>query len=251
MNHPPFPPPGLLSGLLRPRPQWPASGRSSTAPAPRAVRLRLKPLPAAGPARPASWGLDPGRSRSNRTACGVAPHGRASALEPTPRPQGGGFATPTNSLSAPPKLKAEHPSLPPTGELKAQGLARSRSVHRDHSLLFTDGNCGPERSLPESHRHTRRGLHQDLTPPDLAPPWALHTATGASWQEARPVVSECGALSPALKGRSDHPAPGQSWRLSRNSRRVTPEPQRVPAGKEAEACREKGTCSETPRLWRA
>lgn len=90
MNHPPFPPPGLLSGLLRPRPQWPASGRSSTAPAPRAVRLRLKPLPAAGPARPASWGLDPGRSRSNRTACGVAPHGRGGYVrgESPPRRPG-------------------------------------------------------------------------------------------------------------------------------------------------------------------
>lgn len=98
---------------------------------------------------------------------------------------------PTYSPSAPLKLKAGHPSLPPTGELKSQGLAWSRSVYRVYILLFHRWQAtAAQRGACWSHTATQGGeLHQDRRRASGPSP-ALGTSQhshGASWQETRPL----------------------------------------------------------------
>lgn len=117
----------------------------------------------------------------------------------------------THSPSAPQKLKAGHPSPPPKGELKAQGLAWRSSVYRVHSLLFTDGNCGRAGSLPRSRRHTRRGAPPGLRTGFSAGPFSAQPRRVLAGGEARyPLVAECEALSAAPTRRRGRCAPGQS-----------------------------------------
>ncbi|XP_022353222.1 uncharacterized protein LOC111143687 [Enhydra lutris kenyoni] len=181
MNHPPFPPPVLLSGLLHPRPQWPASRTEQHRPG-------TSGRPSLG--RPAS--ALPGLWPKNCSRAGFRAGFRAEA--PGRRP-----CYPTHSPSAPPKLKARHPIPPPTGVRKAQGLARSRRVYCVQSLIFTDGNCGPERqrSLPGSHEEGAPP-GPDAGPADPSPRCALPgTATGESWEEARAVSKSSLSVEPS------------------------------------------------------
>lgn len=78
MNHPPFPPPGLLSGLLRPRPPWPASRPVQHRPG-ASGRPRVRAASRSPSRRPVRPGLRPGdgiragAGQEPRAACGMAP----------------------------------------------------------------------------------------------------------------------------------------------------------------------------------
>lgn len=207
MNHPPFPPPGLLSSLLRPRPQWPASRpeqhRPSASGRPRVRASPLKPLPAAGPTWPETWGLDPGRGRSNKAACGVAPREERvweetgappRRLEPQERGVRtcGPVARPHTPNLVSKQLQRWNPPLGPREEALLSHLLpiRTPEAQSRTSIPATDrrveipgpsmepqrlprlqpafsqmaGDCSPERSLLESHRHPRRGAPPGPTP---------------------------------------------------------------------------------------
>ncbi|XP_057591627.1 uncharacterized protein LOC130853546 [Hippopotamus amphibius kiboko] len=119
--------------------------------------------------------------------CGAPGSGvsRFQRWNPWRKPQEGGPVTLLTPHSHPRSSKQDTPSLPPTRALKAQGLAWSPGVFRVQSLVFTEGNCGPER---------RRGLPGSQATQDggstRTQRWALlGTAPGASWEEARPVCS--------------------------------------------------------------
>ncbi|XP_058992893.1 protein enabled homolog [Mustela lutreola] len=237
MNHPPFPPPVLLSGLLHPRPQWPASRteqhRPSTSGRPSLGRLAS--------ALPDLW-------PKNCSRAGFRAGIRAKA--PGRRP-----CYPTHSPSAPPKLKARHPIPPPTGVRKAQGLAQSRRVYCVQSLIFTDGNCGPERqrSLPGSHEEGAPP-GPDAGPADPSPRFALpRTATGESWEEARAVSKSSLSVEPSSRPLTAEvtTAPQAGAGAPAPTPERSPGALRVPVRREAEACGEMGTHIETPRLWRA
>ncbi|XP_032752790.1 splicing factor 1-like [Rattus rattus] len=122
MNHPPFPPPGLFSSLLRPRPPWAASGPEQH-------------RPGVGAAR---W------SRSRRPCAVVrAPGGRGQwgsgrpVSTPGIRERSGSGARPGPSTERPPPeaLQARpgplHPHRAPGGLQKGRGVAEPRPGPHD------------------------------------------------------------------------------------------------------------------------
>lgn len=90
MNHPPFPPPGLFSSLLRPRPPWAASGPEQHRPGVGAERWSRSRRPCAvvrAPGGRGQWG--PGvRSRppGSRSEAAAAPVRGLARSDPRPRP---------------------------------------------------------------------------------------------------------------------------------------------------------------------
>lgn len=159
----------------RPPPPAASVARVPAGAAPPRVRDQPKPLPAAGPARPAAWGLDPGcvwcgpHGREARGEMGPRPgrpgtageEGQASrsevrphtpmwvlaapALEgaPGPRPQGGGLAPyPPCALRS-----SRRPDVHP-GPREASSIRVPR-------LVCTDGSCGREE--PARATRPRRG----------------------------------------------------------------------------------------------
>lgn len=90
MNHPPFPPPGLFSSLLRPRPPWAASRPEQRRPGVGAARWSRSRRPCAVVPAPGGRGLrGPGvRSRppGSRREAAAAPVPGLARSAPRPRP---------------------------------------------------------------------------------------------------------------------------------------------------------------------
>lgn len=136
----------------------------------------------------------------------------AAALEPVAEAPGRRPCCPTHSHPHPRSSKQDIPSLAWTGALKSRGLARSPGVSCVQSLVFTEGNCGPEK---------RGGLSGSQATQDGGSTWTqrwalLRTAPGSvlGGSEAHYPFS-----SPMLKIRPPHPRPG--WRPGPSSGKVT------------------------------
>ncbi|XP_045338344.1 collagen alpha-1(I) chain-like [Leopardus geoffroyi] len=108
---------------------------------------------------------------------------------------------------------------------RSPGPQGETAVCRVQSLIFTDGNCGPERRrrLPGSHEEGALP-GPDAGPPDPGQCCAQPRERRGRRQGPFPVVSECGAFSPARNLRSDHAAPGQSWCPGPNPEKVARRP---------------------------
>lgn len=149
-----------------------------------------------------------------------------------------------------PKLKAGHPSLPPTGALKA-GAQQGAATLPPPKPGFTDCNYGPGRpgslldpALGGDSARSDAGLRGPSPRPLSGQP---RECPGGS--EAHPLlVSEFAALSPTRNRRSDHrfkpelaplaPAPARSPRAPTR---------RCREGGENKQSEDMGTRAETPR----
>ncbi|XP_075852024.1 uncharacterized protein LOC142862634 [Microcebus murinus] len=217
MNHPPFPPPGLLSGLLRPRPQWPASrpeqhrpcasgrpGPGHTAEAP----------PGCWSRGPAARGLGPGRDRSRRAARTGWPHDREAV---------GGSAAPTQAPS--PQEQRVGPRVHWCA-LRPRLVSKQLQRWKEEALLpYPRPICTPKLKAGHHPRSLTQG-------PGLARTAA--SAAAEAWfhrRKLRPREAEepAGVTPPHEAGTSPGPSPG-SCTLALGTGHFLAQPQSVLEG---------------------
>lgn len=220
MNHPPFPPPGLFSSLLRPRPPWAASGPEQHRPGVGAARWSRSRRPCALVPAPGGRGQrGPGvRSRSpvSRREAAAAPVPGLARSDPGPRPcrpgpdpctpaapragcrKGAGWLSPApdpaTRLRPRPRRRGARPA-PPTAPLAPPG-ARPVSMMRTRPGSPRLGLISPRPVLMRAGcaRGPRPSGPGDRHPPAAEPPkwiWRRHPCP----TDAEPSRSLC---SPGL-----------------------------------------------------